>query len=129
MSRPVPSPSMKGTIGRSGTSSFWPLIVIFAPPAGGTGFALLGMVMGLYAIREGLKKGRNAITGARPRTGMPPAALARDGAGAAHSSLHGGHTHRPAGQAPGTRQRGRQAQGVLGRPDPRLEGGGGARRN
>ena len=53
MSRPVPSPSMKGTIGRSGTSSFWPLIVIFWPPAGGTGFALLGVVMGWAALAVG----------------------------------------------------------------------------
>src|SRR3954453_788603 len=40
MSAPVPSPSMKGRMGRSGTSSVPPeLIRIASPPAGMTGFA------------------------------------------------------------------------------------------
>jgi hypothetical protein len=39
MSRPVPSPSMKGMIGRSGTESFPATSAIFAPSLGTTGFA------------------------------------------------------------------------------------------
>jgi hypothetical protein len=35
MSGPVPSPSMNGMTGRSGTRSFPLLIVIFSPCAGG----------------------------------------------------------------------------------------------
>src|SRR5580704_3121608 len=40
MSGPVPSPSMKGRIGLSGTTSVPLVIVIFAPSAGGVAFGL-----------------------------------------------------------------------------------------
>src|SRR5690242_18307806 len=40
MSGPVPSPSMKGMTGRSGTVRRPFAIVIFSPPAGGTGWKL-----------------------------------------------------------------------------------------
>src|SRR5262245_10656798 len=43
MSRPVPSPSMNGMIGWSGTASLPFLIEIFAPPAGGATLGLVGV--------------------------------------------------------------------------------------
>src|SRR5258705_5370151 len=45
MSGPVPSPSMNGMPGRSGTTNLPAVMEIFWPAGGGVGFAVVGIVM------------------------------------------------------------------------------------
>src|SRR4051794_23565894 len=64
MSGPVPSPSMNGMTGRSGTLSLPPEIVIVCPSAGGVRSLNVGMVGVLSRIRVG-KHGENRQRGAK----------------------------------------------------------------
>src|SRR5712692_3386375 len=71
MSRPVPSPSMKGMMGRSGTSKT-PLVYAMVWPSRGTRMPLYVCFMGVYlalvgAQRPGRQRRRRATRPARTR--------------------------------------------------------------
>src|SRR5579862_4852655 len=67
----MPSPSMNGMIGRSGTCNLVPAMVIFWPVVGGTGLALVGVVMGNARFPWEVKKRAQMLTQATRDPGAP----------------------------------------------------------
>src|SRR3954447_9508614 len=93
MSGPVPSPSIYGTMGWSGTLNLPWLIVIFAPSAGGCG-AGLAMEMSPRRDRFSLTMGSGKGTGLR----MSGLALATKGRSHDGGGNYADHRIMPAGR-------------------------------